>query len=240
MREKILAYSIKYDGQWNRIAKAIAENEEIEKCSCVYPYITIVDKEYPTKLKSLRFPPWILFYIGDISLLNQNGIGIVGSREISDYGRWCTQRIVETIKNQKVIISGMAKGIDAQAHYAAINARTIGVLGNGLNVVYPKENRELYELMKKKQLLISEYPPDVSVKKYHFPWRNRIIAALSDKIVVPQARIKSGTMVTVNHAIEMGKEVYCVPYRIIDQEGEGNNELIENGAIILNHFDDLL
>lgn len=239
MREKILAYSIKYDGQWHRIAQAIADNEEAAKCNCSFPYITIVDENYPTKLKELRFPPWIIFYAGNLSLLDKKGIGIVGSREISDYGRWCTQAIVDAVQDKQVIISGMAKGIDAQAHYSAINYHTIGVLGNGLNVIYPKENQELYELMKKKQLLISEYPPDVAPRKYHFPWRNRIIAALSDKIVVPQARIKSGTMVTVNHAIEMGKEVYCVPYRIIDKQGEGNNELIENGAIILNHFDDL-
>ena len=240
MKEKILAYSIKYQGDWNKIARAISNEEKAEKISCSVSYVTIVEEDYPQKLKALRFPPWILFYSGDITLLNKPSLGIVGSRQISDYGSWCTRKIVDTVKDRRVIISGMAKGIDAEAHWAAMSYHTVGVLGNGLNTVYPKENRELYRMMKQKQLLISEYPPDTPVRKHHFPWRNRIIAALSDKLVIPQAKIRSGTMSTVSCAIEIGKEIYSVPVNLNDPIGEGNNELIENVAAILTHFEDLI
>lgn len=138
-----------------------------------------------------------------------------------------------------VIVSGMAKGIDAQAHYSSLTGKTVGVLGCGMNVHYPTCNEQLYQQMKKRHCLISEYPPDTPPLKHHFPWRNRIIAALADKVAVPQAKCRSGTMVTVNYAMEMGKDIYCVPYPLWDLEGDGCNELIYNGAIPLIHFDDL-
>lgn len=240
MREKILAYSIQYKGDWQSIAKALAEKTEIKPVKVNCSYVTIVDEAYPDKLKQLRFPPWILFYEGDFSLLNKESIGIVGSREIGDYGRECTLKICDAVKKQFVVVSGMAKGIDSCAHWACMDSQTVGVCGSGLDIHYPKCNESLYAQMKKNQLLISEYPPGTPVRKHHFPWRNRIIAALSDKLVIPQARIRSGTMITANHAAEMGKEVYCVPYPFDDADGEGCNELISNGAFILTSFDDLI
>lgn len=239
MREKILAYSFRYQGNWQKIAKAIIKDEEVSKVKSPFPYVTIIDREYPEKLRSLRFPPWLLFYEGDLSLCQRKSLGVVGSREATEYGKQCTRQICQTVKDHRVIVSGLAKGIDQQAHLAALPYATIGVIASGLDIVYPKENIELYRTMRQQHLIVSEYPPQVQPQKYHFPWRNRIIAALSDCIAVPQAKIRSGTLVTVNHAIEMGKEVYCIPYSLHDPAGEGCNELIYNGANILIHFDDL-
>ncbi len=240
MRDKICAYSIKYQGDWNKIANAIKNNEPIYNVKCSYNFVTVVDENYPNKLKRLRYPPWILFYEGDLSLCEKKSIGIVGSRKASSYGIMCTKKICDTVCATHVIISGLAKGIDAYAHRFSMTHNTIGVLGCGINITYPYENVELYEVMKKKQCIISEYPPDVPPRKHHFPWRNRIVAALSDKIAIPQAKIKSGTAITVSYALELSKEIYVIPYPLDNKEGDGCNELIYNGGNILIYMDDLI
>lgn len=240
LSQAILSYCLKYQGDWQKIARALSQSEPFEEKEFSGHFITLMDDVYPVRLKGLRYPPWILFYEGNLELLALASVGIVGSRDISPYGRWCTEKICAALLDKRVIVSGMAKGIDAKAHLCSMNGKTIGVLGCGLDVIYPRENQELYRMMKKKQLLISEYPPQTPPLKHHFPWRNRIIAALSDKLAIPQAKIRSGTLLTVNHACELGKEVYCVPTSLDDPSGTGGNELIENGAFILNHFDDLL
>ena len=231
---KILAqYSYKYEGDWNKICKAIINKESIENINIHEKYITIFDDEYPESLKKLRFPPWVLFYKGDISLLKKECISIVGSRNACNYGEDITRKIVNSNKN-KVIVSGLAKGIDAIAHDEAIKCtKTIAVIGCGLNHVYPLENIKLYKIIEKDHLIISEYPCFTKVKKYHFPFRNRIIAALSEKLFVTQARVKSGTMLTVNEALNLSKEVYVVPYPLFLKEGEGCNLLISEGANII-------
>ena len=149
-----------------------------------------------------------------------------------------TEQVVRML-DKYTIVSGLAKGIDSIAHYNA--KKTIAVIGNGLNVYYPYENRQLYELLFDKQLVLSEYPLDVVPLKRHFPFRNRIIAALGQAVIVTQAKEKSGTMLTVNEAINLNRDVYCIPYSYDDESGIGCNLLIQQGAnmIIQNNLNDI-
>ena len=171
----IIAYcAIAEDGDWERIYQRLRTHdyptpESIEKTLSNLPckYVTILDEEYPERLRRMFKPPFCLFYEGDISLLNPDDrqlVSVVGSRENSEYGELATRSIVSNLARDFVIVSGLAKGIDAIAAEAAINAggKTIAVLGSATNICYPQENYELYERIKKEQLLISEYPPYVS------------------------------------------------------------------------------
>ncbi len=232
-KDKIVYYAYKYSGDWTQIAEAIKNNEEICDCVIEDKYITVFDEKYPECLKRLRFPPWILFYEGNLDLLNEECISIVGSREATKYGEGITRLIVRN-NLDKVIVSGLAKGIDAIAHDEAIKkGKTIGIIGCGLKNEYPLSNKYLYDILKKEHLIISEYPYFVKAKKHHFPWRNRLIAALGKEIYVTQAKIKSGTMLTVNEAINLSKEIYVAPYPLFVKEGEGCNLLISQGANII-------
>lgn len=235
-RDKIIQLSIQNQGEWIKITKAIQQNQQIHHLHQLHtPCITILDEEYPDVLKQLRYPPWVLFYEGDITLLKKKCITIIGSRELSQYGINCTNSIASTLSQRYVIVSGLAKGADSCAHASTIRSlgKTIGVIGSGLNYVYPKCNASLYQEMKRNHLILSEYPFDVPIQKHHFVWRNRILAALGDKCIVTSAKKRSGTMLTVNEAITLGKDVWCVPYGMNQMEGEGCNLLIEQGAQIL-------
>ncbi len=234
MRNKVLYYATKYNGDYNKIMHAIKFKESYKKINSVTKYVTIFDTNYPNKLKTLKKPPLILFYKGDINLLNQDSIGVIGSRKISSYGQRYTKIVVAHLKKDFVIVSGLAAGVDACAHREAIvNGKSIAVLGSGINYVYPKSNTDLYNLMKTDNLIISEYPDMVQPKPYFFPFRNRIIAALSKSIVVTQASMQSGTMLTVNEGLELNKSIYVLPYRIDDLDGTGCNYLIQQGANVL-------
>ncbi len=232
MRQAIHAYSVKYQGDWSKIAQAIIKNESYELTSSHYPYVTIVDDNYPKQLKQLRFPPWILYYSGNFDLIENKTLGIVGSRKLCSYAKDVIVRLCKA-NHDKIVVSGLAKGADAQAHLCSLLTGTIGVLGCGLDVMYPKENEKLISEMKQNHLVLSEYPEGVKPLKHHFPWRNRIIAALSDQLVAVQAQIKSGTATTVMQAIELSKTVYCVPYPLNFEDGQGCNYLISQGAQIL-------
>lgn len=235
-RNSILAYAMRYQGNWSKIAQAITNQESYNSISSVDSYITILDDDYPDCLKELRFPPWILFYEGDIHLLEDEKVSIVGSRDCSSYGMKCTKEVVSHLSRKQTIVSGLAKGIDACAHHYAISYRhhTIGVIGCGLNIVYPKQNQDLYQELSKNHLIISEYPRNTLPRKEHFPWRNRIIAALGKALIVTEAKRHSGTLLTVNEAITLNRDIYCIPYPYDDLKGEGCNLLISQGAIILN------
>lgn len=230
-REAILWYAIQHDGDWKKIGNAIKAHENYSIITYPYAYFTIVDDEYPDAFKKLRYPPWIIFYQGDLGLLKEKGVGIVGARNCSLQALQNTDLIVKRLQSKYVIVSGLAKGIDARAHQNAI--RTIGVLGCGINVIYPKENTFLFERMKYTGLIISEYPMHVKPLAYHFPWRNRLIAALSYSLVVIEASYKSGTMITVNECLELSVPIYCVPTAFQDEKHQGCNYLISNGANIL-------
>lgn len=231
MRNLLISLAIKYQGDYFKIEKAIKNNEKVRENIVIQQAITILDKKYPKQLLDLQYPPFVLFYQGDISLLENDLIAVVGSRNYSEYGKRCTIDIVKRLDKKYVIVSGLAKGIDSIAHRYA--RRTIAVLGNGLNYYYPNENKDLYEKLQKDQLVISEYPLNVKPKKYHFPFRNRIIAALCKSIIVTEASYKSGTMLTVNEGLTLNRNIYAVPYRYDETINCGTNILIQQGANIL-------
>ena len=237
-QELLAQYSWKYDGDWSSISKALSTMEEPGHEMIQDRYITIFDEDYPKSLRRLRFPPWVLYYRGDLSLLKYPSITIVGSRKMNGYGKKMTELSASILADRFVLVSGLAKGVDAIVHRTAMGkkGKTIGVIGCGLNIRYPRENEYLYRRMEKEQLILSEYPSTTGVKKHHFPWRNRILAALSEGVIVTQAALKSGTMLTVNEALNLGKEVWCFPYLFNDPEDMGCNLLISQGANIL--YDD--
>lgn len=228
LREQLIAYAMKYQGEYGKIQKAIEREERWEKCEVDCDVITILDDAYPRQLHRLTDPPFVLFYIGEQRLLKERSAAIVGSRKACDYGVKCTEMIVSALKERYVIVSGMAMGIDRIAHLNATH--TIAVLGCGTAYCYPLVNRDLYARLKKQQLVISEYPPFTKPLAHHFPRRNRIIAALSDCLIVAWVTMKSGTMHTVNVALDLGISVYCVPYPFASEAGAGCNWLILQGA----------
>ncbi|MEG0239901.1 DNA-processing protein DprA [Anaerorhabdus sp.] len=238
--KRIAYYAYEVDGDWDKIAEKIRNNDEPKVVPIHEKYTTILDSDYPNQLRDLRFPPWILFYCGNLALVNQKCVSIIGSRNPSAYGLWATEEITRKLANRYVIVSGLAKGIDAKAHETAlISGKTIGVIGSGLSICYPESNKKVYDKMKDSHLILSEYPYYTRIKKHHFPWRNRIIAALSEACIVCEARYKSGTMLTVNEALTLSKEVYVVPHHIGEIEGEGCNLLIEQGAQIITSIQNL-
>ena len=191
--------------------------------------ITILDEEYPKKLLELKYPPIVLYYEGDISLLKEESIAIVGSRVPCDYSLKACELLSKKAKD--VVVSGLAKGIDACAHRNA--SRTIGVLGSGINYYYPYENKSLIDKMKRENLVLSEYPDRVKPLSFHFPFRNRIIAALSKIVYIMETGEHSGTMTTVNEALELSREIKVLPFDIFTNKGIGNLKLIHEGADII-------
>jgi len=189
---------------------------------------------YPFCLKNIEFPPPILYYIGDLQLTGGNNIAVIGSRKYSSYGKECTRYFCDTfVKNDICVVSGMAEGIDACAHWSAINnnGKTIAVLACGIDYIYPSSNRNLYEEICKTGLVISEFPLSVRPQKPYFPYRNRIIAGLSDCLVVAEAGLPSGTLTTVDHCLEQNKNVYAIPGSIHSTTSAGSNFLIKSGCI---------
>ena len=248
---EILAYlAIEEKGDWNRIYERLGPgkyvNEDLArkvisqiKCS----YVTMDDPEYPKCLKDIYHPPFVLFYYGDISLLQACGeegqLAIIGSRQNSEYGAMMTKKIAKGIAEKYIVVSGMAIGIDAIAHETTMEAggRTIAVLGSGVDVCYPMENYELYQKLKKDHLVISEYPEGVPPSPEKFPLRNRIIAGLSKGVVVTEAGNISGTSITVTLALQSGRVVMCVPYEA--ETDSACNRLIKQGAFLVENSDDV-
>lgn len=177
--------------------------------------IKIQDEHYPEKLRNIENPPKQLYVLGNEELLNSFGLAIIGCRQYSEYGRKVAKDLSFKLAKQGInIISGMAKGIDSFAHVGCMVAggKTIAVLGSGFNNIYPKENIELFkEIIKKGGTVITEYSPDTKPLGSNFPLRNRIISGLSDGVIVVEASKKSGTLITVDYALEQGKEIFAVP-----------------------------
>lgn len=237
---QLIAYSLKYEGERTLIAKAVARLEPYQPVSGVFNAITIMDDAYPECLKNLAEPPFVLYYKGDLSLLKCQAVSVVGSRDITTYAKTMTENLIGVLSQQAVIVSGLAKGIDACAHEAGLLGRsTIAVLGCGIDRVYPLENKALYEQISRKGLILSEYPGRASPLKHRFPWRNRLVAALGKALVVMQADLKSGSMITVTQALNLGKDVYTIPYDLTHPEGRGCNLLIQQGAMMILSEEDL-
>lgn len=189
-------------------------------------YITFESKYYPEKLRNIYNPPKRLYIKGNVQLLNEQSVAIIGSRNCSKYGETVAKSFaMELGKNGIVTISGMAKGIDTFAHIGSLigNGETIAVLGSGLNRIYPKENEKLfYKILEKGGTIISEYSPKEEPLPEHFPARNRIISGLCDKLIVVEAGKRSGTSITVEFALEQGKDIYAVPGNITSYKSERN------------------
>lgn len=177
--------------------------------------ISIYDEEYPKLLKEIYDPPITMYIKGNKKILNNKSIAIVGCREASEYGKKVAKYFGYNLANENInIVSGLAKGVDSYSHIGAILAKgkTIAVVGTGLDIVYPKENYELEnKILKNNGAIISEYPLGTKPDKINFPARNRIITGLSEGIIVVEAKAKSGTLITVDFALEQGREVFIVP-----------------------------
>lgn len=181
--------------------------------------IKIGDEEYPEKLTHIYSPPKVLYVLGNEKLLKNSCISIVGCRDCTDYGKRVAYYFAQEFTERNiVVVSGLARGIDTYAHKGAVSksGKTIAVLGCGLDVIYPPENRELYmQILKNEGAIITEYPLGTMPLKANFPERNRIISGLSDGLLVIEAKQRSGTLITVEHALEQGKDVYAVPRKYI-------------------------
>jgi len=201
------------------------------------------DADYPEVLRHIPDAPTVLFAAGDLTLLPRPAVAIVGSRDHSDYGaEVCREVATAAAQAGLVVVSGMARGLDAIAHAAALDAPggTIGILGNGLGVIYPAANRGLYERVGAQGLLLTEFPPGERPGVGSFPRRNRLISALAQVTVVVEAAEGSGTLITVGTALAQGKDVMAVPGLITSATSIGTNRLIRDGAEPLLVVDDLL
>lgn len=205
--------------------------------------INFNDSLYPYKLKYYEDSPAVLFYKGNIEPLNKSkSVAIVGSRKSTFYGEKVTKIVSKALSENNIsIISGMAKGIDYNAQLSSINSNgyTCAVLGSGIDVIYPKQNKDLYKSICEKGCVISEFYPGTPPFSYNFPMRNRIISALSDVVIVVEASYRSGSLITATLALEQGKDVFSVPGSIFSKESIGTNKLIKEGAFVLTSLDDI-
>lgn len=206
--------------------------------------INIKDAEYPQLLKSIRNAPQILYTEGKIQCLNMPCVTVVGSRNMSDYGKSITQKLVrELVAKGVCIVSGLAVGIDTVAHQTCIEngGRTIAVLGSGLNKVFPKENRGLYDdIVNSGGCVISEHEPDTEAQKIFFPARNRIVSGLSLGTLVIEATYRSGTSITAKFAFEQNRKVFCIPNSVGSKNSSGTINLIKKGARLITEANEVL
>ena len=238
-RIDLISYSLMCNGEYYDIVKAIQNQTPIpqdikEKASHINA-ITMFDKEYPQGLLNLKCPPMVLFYKGNIELLKEKREGIVGSRMPIGYSLDATKSLCYKMNSENiVVVSGLAKGIDAQAHTYA--QRSIGVIGCGIDYIYPQVNEHLFHKLENCGLILSEYPGVTKPLGYHFPFRNRIIAALSETLYVMECKHSSGTQTTINEALELGKPIKVLPQTIFQKE-ICNNKLIEEGMLPITYQD---
>lgn len=191
------------------------------------------DPAYPESFRTIAEPPAVIFLLGRAELLGRPAVAVVGSRDHTPYGADVARSVAWwAAAGGVIVVSGMARGLDAVAHHAALDAGggSIGVLGNGLGVVYPSANRRLYEAMAERGLLLTEFPPGERPHAGSFPRRNRLISALARVTVVVEAAVGSGALITADAALEQGREVMAVPGPITSPQSVGTNRLIRDGA----------
>ena len=205
--------------------------------------LTFRDDAYPKRLRDIYDPPALLYMRGELKKEDELSVSIVGSRKTSSYGRWITEKVSHELARHRVtIVSGMARGIDSHAHWGALSGggRTIAVLGSGVDVVYPPENHNLYKRIIDQGAVLSEFPMGSPPEGGHFPKRNRIISGLSIGVVVVQAGMESGSLITANYALEQGREVFAVPGNVGSDSSRGTHQLIKDGAKLVESSDDIL
>lgn len=204
--------------------------------------ITLYDADYPERLKEIPDAPYGLFVLGSLPG-GEPAVAVIGARDCSGYGSFVAGKLGEVFaKHGITVVSGMARGVDGISQQAALDAggRSCGVLGCGVDVCYPRQNRALYERLPKQGCLISSYPLGTPALPRNFPPRNRIVSGLADAVVVVEAREKSGTLITVDMALEQGREVYAVPGRVTDRLSDGCNRLIRQGAVPMLNPEELI
>ena len=247
-RDILIYFSIVHRGEWSEIQKAILAHkpldyEDVKSTieSCKSKVLTIFDPEYPEALSKIPSPPLVLYYEGDLSLIQDmdHCISMVGSRDCTEYARAKTVKIAnELAKDGVSVVSGLATGIDTAAAEGAVKeGKAVAVLGNGLDYFYPSGNRKLQKDVGRLGLLLSEYPDGTHPKPFHFPMRNRIIAGLSAAVCIMQAAPNSGTYVTAALAATFGRDVGCLPFR--SDEGNIGNALIQDGAMLIESAEDV-
>ena len=201
------------------------------------------DKFYPERLKNIFGRPQKLYVLGNEKILNIKSIAIIGCRNCSRYGMKNAYEFGYGLAKKGIcVVSGFARGIDTYSHIGALKAGgpTIAVLGSGLDIVYPPENINLYKrIIQNGGAVITEYPLGTKPEKHHFPARNRIISGLSNGVLVVEAKRKSGTIITVDYALEQGRDVYAIPGNITEETSYGTNELIKEGAIPVTKIEDI-
>jgi DNA processing protein len=205
--------------------------------------LTIGDPLYPQSLRWIPDPPLVLYMRGVIQQEDGLAMAVVGSRRPSYYGQLMTQRLsTALVQCGFTVISGLARGIDSVAHQAVLQAggRTLAVLGSGINVIYPPENRRLCDTISTHGAVLSEFPLDTKPDRWNFPRRNRIISGLSLGTLVVEATVNSGALHTARHALEQGREVFAVPGRVDVPSSRGTNGLIKNGAKLVEGIEDVL
>lgn len=205
--------------------------------------LTIEDVLYPENLKTIHYPPPVLYFKGTIVEADKNSISIVGSRKATYYGKMVAEKLSKDLSLAGLtIISGMARGIDTAAHKGAlsVNGRTIAVLGCGIDHIYPPENRRLAQEIKESGAVISEFPLFTLPERQNFPRRNRIISGLSLGTVVVEAAEKSGALITADLALDQGREVFAIPGNINSPLSNGSHNLIKQGAKLVNNYQDIL
>ncbi len=205
--------------------------------------VTFWDEDYPKLLRSSIAPPAVLFCLGDIKLLNENCVAVVGTRRLTSYGKVVTKRIVtDLVKANLVVVSGMALGVDSEVHRAVLenDGKTVAVLGTGVDVCYPSSNRLIYERILRNGCVVSEYPLGTKAAKQNFPARNRIIAGICRATIVTEAPVDSGALITARMAAEIGRDVFAVPGDIDRVMSEGCNWLLKMGAIPLTDSSQIL
>ncbi len=206
--------------------------------------LTPQTKSYPKLLKEIYNPPQILYYLGNLDALSEFSLAVVGSRRYSAYGKETVDYFTKELAvSGLTIISGLALGIDSLAHKAALEAsgKTVGVLACGLDQIYPVSNRQLAKnIIKSGGAILSEYPLGTPPLRHHFPYRNRIISGISLGTLVIEATLKSGSLITANHALEQNREIFAIPGNIFSPRSEGTNHLIKLGAKLVTQPQDIL
>jgi hypothetical protein len=218
------------------------DDDFLKKSFEEFPSFSILDDIYPWDLSEIYNPPALLFYQGNIDLLELPKVAVVGSRDSSKLGNQSVQKIIKELNNELIIVSGLARGIDTAAHMAALQngGRTIAVIGTGLDVFYPKANKKLQSYIGKNHLVLSEYGPGEQPLKFHFPERNRIIAGLCRGVIVAEAKMRSGSLITCERAMEEGRDVFAIPGLILDGKSDGCHHLIQEGAKCIMSGSDVL
>lgn len=249
-RNILIYLSMKYKGDWDLMMDEFKNKrthfseEDIRQIDELdVDAITILDEDYPSVLKNIEKPPFVLFYKGNRTLINDANyhyLAVVGSRNSTLYGEAMTLKIIKDLPKDTCIVSGLAKGIDRKAHEEALknNLKTIAVLGNGIDIEYPKCNKELYKKIPANNgLILSEYPNGVVGTQNSFLVRNRIIAGLSKCTLLIESYDRSGAVNTVNYAIYFGKNVGCVPSSALRESNP--NKFIKDGAALIENAKDL-